>query len=262
MSRQGYYKSSKSEKRYTEYVEAIRTMVQRIRRKMPMLGTKKLFWLLKDEIKESGYKIGRDKFFEILKLNGLLIRRKKRYVRTTNSNHRFTVYNNLIKDLDVTKPDELYEGDITYINTEEGYCYLAHIEDHYSRKIVGNDTSDSLELEGVRRALEMAIKGKDVSGLIHHSDRGIQYCSNTYTGILKQHGIRISMSEKGNPYENAVAERINGILKQEFMLSETFRTKADAIKAVKEAIETYNNLRPHMSIGYMTPNQMYEAGKS
>ena len=237
-------------------------MVQRIRSKMPMLGTKKLYRLLQEEIKLRGYKIGRDKFFEILKLNGLLIKRKKTYVKTTNSSHRFRVYDNLIKDLEVSKPDEVYSGDITYINTEEGYCYLAHIEDHYSRKIVGNNTSDSLELDGVKRALEMAIKGKDLSRMIHHSDRGIQYCSNTYTAILKRHGIRISMSERGNPYENAISERINGILKQEFMLSETFKTKADAIKAVKEAIETYNNDRPHMSIGYLTPNQMYLLGKS
>jgi len=227
-----------------------------------MLGTRKLYRLLKDEISRHGYKIGRDKFFEILKLNGLLVRRKRRYVKTTNSSHRFRVYDNLTKELAVSRPDELYSGDITYISTEEGYCYLAHVEDHYSRKIVGNDTSDSLELDGVKRALEMAIKGKDLSGMIHHSDRGIQYCSNTYTGILKQHGIRISMSERGNPYENAISERINGILKQEFMLSETFKTKADAIKATKEAIETYNNLRPHMSIGYLTPNQMYQLGNS
>jgi transposase InsO family protein len=237
-------------------------MVHGIRRNMPMLGTKKLYWLLKDKIKQQGYKIGRDKFFEILKLNGLLVRRKKRYVRTTNSNHRFKIYDNLIKDLEVTKPDELYEGDITYISTEEGYCYLAHIEDHYSRKIVGRNTSDSLELEGVKKALEMAIKGKELTGMIHHSDRGLQYCSNAYTGILKQHGILISMSEKGNPYENAVAERINGILKEEFMLSKKFKTKKDAMKAINEAIETYNNLRPHMSIGYLTPNQKYELGKS
>ncbi len=228
---------------------------------MPMLGGKKLYWLLKGEIKAMGYKLGRDKFFEILKLNHLLIRKKRGYIRTTNSSHRFKIYDNLIKDIEVTKPDELYEGDITYIKTEEGYCYLAHLEDHYSRKIVGNDTSDSLGIESVQRTLEMAIKGKELTGMIHHSDRGLQYCSNTYTGLLKNHGIRISMSEKGNPYENAVAERINGILKEEFMLSGTFKTKAAAIKAVKEAIETYNNLRPHMSIGYLTPSQKYDMGK-
>jgi len=237
-------------------------MVRRLRRKMPMLGTKKLYRLLRAEIHGKGYRVGRDKFFEILRLNGLLIRRKRRYVKTTNSSHRFRVYDNLIKGLEVSRPDEVYSGDITYISTEEGYCYLSHVEDHYSRKIVGYNTSDSLSIEGSRRALEMAVKGKTLKGMIHHSDRGLQYCSNEYTGILKRHGIQISMSEKGNPYENAISERINGILKQEFMLSETFRTKVDAIKAVKEAIETYNNLRPHMGIGYLTPNQMYQLEKN
>lgn len=224
-----------------------------------MLGGKKLYWLLKSDIKAMGYKLGRDKFFEILRLSHLLIRRKRRYVRTTNSSHRFRVCDNLIKDLEITRPDEVYVSDITYLSTEEGFSYLAHITDLYSRKIVGSDISDTLAIEGVKRALDKAIKGKDLTGLIHHSDRGLQYCSNTYTELLTKRGIRISMSEKGNPYENAVAERVNGILKEEFMLSETFETKAEAKKAAEEAIETYNNLRPHMSIEYMTPNQRYAA---
>lgn len=229
---------------------------------MPMIGGKKLYWLLRDEIRTKHRKIGRDKFFEILSLANLLIRRKKRYVKTTNSNHRFRKYDNLIKDLTVKKPDELYEGDITYISTEEGYCYLAHIEDHYSRKILGSDVSDSLSVEGAQKALRSAIRGKELTGTIHHSDRGLQYCCNAYTEMLTKRGMQISMSEKGNPYENAVAERINGILKYEFMLNQTFKTKTEAIKATKEAIETYNNLRPHMSIGYLTPNQMYILGKN
>jgi transposase InsO family protein len=227
-----------------------------------MIGGRKLYWLLKDEIRANHVKVGRDKFFKILRLANLLIRRKKSYVRTTNSNHRFRKYDNLIKDLTVKRPDELYEGDITYINTEEGYCYLAHIEDHYSRKILGSNVSDSLSVEGVQNALRSAIRSKELNGTIHHSDRGLQYCCNEYTKILTKHGMQISMSEKGNPYENAVAERINGILKYEFMLNQTFKTKAEAIKATNEAIETYNNLRPHMSIGYLTPNQMYLLGKN
>lgn len=226
---------------------------------MPMVGGKKLYWMLKSDFKILRAKIGRDKFFEILRNNGLLVNRKKRYVKTTNSSHRFRVYDNLIKELEITKADEVYVSDITYIRSELGFCYLSLITDLYSRKIVGYDTSDSLGIEGSMRALEMAIKKKELTGLIHHSDRGLQYCSNIYTGLLTNKEIKISMSEKGNPYENAVAERVNGILKEEFKLSETFKTKEMVYKAVDEAINTYNEYRPHMSIDYMTPNQKYAA---
>lgn len=227
---------------------------------MPMLGGKKLYRILIPDFESMNISIGRDKFFEILKRNRLLIRRKRSYIKTTNSSHRFRVYENLIKDKIVTQPDEVYVSDITYIRTEENFCYLSAITDLYSRKIVGYDLSESLSIEGSIRALKMAINGKEkISGLIHHSDRGIQYCSNIYTELLTSTGIQISMSEKGNPYENAVAERVNGILKEEFLLSQTFKTKALALKAVKEAINTYNQLRPHMSIDYMTPNQKYAA---
>lgn len=224
-----------------------------------MLGGKKLYRILQDDIQANVGKVGRDKFFEILKENSLLIRRKRRYAKTTNSSHRFRVYDNLIKDIEVNKRDEVYVSDITYIDTKEGFCYLALITDMYSRKIVGHDMSDSLSIEGAIRALEMATKGKKLNGMIHHSDRGIQYCSNVYTELLTKGEIKISMSEKGNPYENAVAERVNGILKEEFMLGEKFETKVMAIKAAREAIEAYNNLRPHMSIDYMIPGQKYAA---
>ncbi len=226
---------------------------------MPMLGGKKLYRMLEEAIKANVGKVGRDKFFKILKGNGLLIKRKRRYAKTTNSRHRFRVYDNLIKDKEVSGPDEVYVSDITYLDTEEGFEYLAHTTDLYSRKIVGYDICATLAIEGAIRALEMSIKGKALKGLIHHSDRGIQYCSNVYTGILTEAEIEISMSEKGNPYENAVAERVNGILKEEFMLGKKFKTRLDARQAAREAIETYNSLRPHMSIDYMTPVQKYAA---
>jgi putative transposase len=227
---------------------------------MPMLGGKKLYKLLIPDFERMGIKLGRDKFFGILRKNGLLIRRKKRYAKTTNSLHRFWIYDNHIRDLEPAGKDEVYVSDITYIRVRKSFCYLALITDLYSRKIVGYDFSDSLNLESSLRALKMAIKGKeDLSGLIHHSDRGIQYCSNLYTELLTSKEIKMSMAEKGNPYENAVAERVNGILKEEFLIGENFKTKQQAYKSVKEAIETYNNLRPHMSIDYMTPNQKYAA---
>lgn len=260
ISCQGYYKSKKKKEKKELQEEIIIQLVHEYRRKMPKLGGKKLYRLLGADFSRMEIKLGRDKFFKLLGRNGLLIHRKKRYSKTTNSSHRFRVHDNLVKEFVPTKINEVYVSDITYIIVEDSFCYLALLTDLYSRKIVGYDASDSLNMEGSIRALKMAIKDKEgLSGLIHHSDRGIQYCSNVYTELLTDKGIRISMSEKGNPYENAVAERLNGILKQEFMLGESFKSKELAYKAIKEAIETYNEHRPHMSINYMTPNQKYAA---
>ena len=259
ISRQGYYKSKKNKQKRKYNEEIIIKLVQEIRRRMPRVGGKKLYRMLKLDLQMLEVRIGRDKFFGILRKTGLLVKRRKRYVKTTNSTHRFRVYENLITEKEVTKTDEIYVSDITYIRSEEGFSYLALITDLYSRKIVGYDICDSLGIEGSIRALEMSIKGKSLNGLIHHSDRGLQYCSNLYTELLTNNEIKISMSEKGNPYENAVAERVNGILKEEFGLSDTFNTKEIAYKAVREAIKTYNEFRPHMSIDYMTPDQKYAA---
>ncbi|MBK8983703.1 MAG: IS3 family transposase [Ignavibacteria bacterium] len=260
ISPQGYYKSRRQKQFKLIQEDIILKFVQDIRIKLPILGGKKLFKILDPEFKAMGIKLGRDKFFEILRRNGQLIHRKKRYMKTTYSSHRFTTYDNHIKDIEPTMPDEILVSDITYISTEEGFGFLALSTDLFSRKIVGHDFSNSLNLEGSIRALKMAIAGKEnLSGMIHHSDRGIQYCSNLYTGILIKNQIRISMSEKGNPYENAVAERVNGILKEEFMLGQKFKTMSEAKKAIKEAIKSYNELRLHMSINYMTPNQKYAA---
>lgn len=215
---------------------------------------------MKLDIDRLGSPIGRDKFFIFLSENDLLIHRKKSFTKTTNSNHRFKIHKNLIKGNIPLGVDEIYVSDITYVRVKDSFSYLALITDLYSRKIVGHDFSDSLNLEGSLRALKMSLKGKcNMEKLIHHSDRGLQYCSNVYTELLTAHKIQISMSEKGNPYENAVAERVNGILKGEFLLSETFKSKALAKQAVQEAIDTYNEYRPHMSINYMTPNQKYAA---
>lgn len=260
ISRQGYYKGIKEKIVIDLKEEMVLQLVQALRRKMPKVGGKKLYRLILPDLRKMQIKLGRDKLFDLLDRNELLIYRKKRYEKTTNSFHRFKIYDNLIKGIVPIHRDAVYVSDITYIRVEGSFCYLALITDLYSRKIVGMDISDSLNMEGSIRALKMAIKDKgDLSGLIHHSDRGIQYCSNEYTGLLTSRGILISMAEKGNPYENAVAERLNGILKEEFMLGENFKTKELAYKAVKEAIQTYNELRPHMSINYMTPNQKYSA---
>ena len=260
ISRQGYYKGKKAKVKASLNEEIIIDLVREKRKRMPRIGGVKLYKLLKSDLNISGIRIGRDKFFEILRKHRMLVKRKKRYAKTTDSNHRFKIYKNLIKEKEEINPDEVYVSDITYIRTEENFCYLSLITDYSSRKIVGYDLSDSLSIEGSLRAIRMAIKGKgEMPGLIHHSDRGIQYCSKQYTELLTKHKISISMSEKGNPYENAIAERVNGILKDEFLLSETFKNKEEAMKAVKEAIKTYNELRPHMSINYKTPDEKYAA---
>lgn len=160
--------------------------------------------------------------------------------------------------MEITRPNQVWVSDITYIRTVKGFCYLALITDLYSRKIIGYDLSDSLELSGCVRALKKALyHAKNVNGLIHHSDRGIQYCSNQYTQILKRKNIGISMTEDNHCYENAIAERVNGILKDEFYLDQTFDNVAHAKRATKSAINLYNQIRLHVSLDYKTPNMVY-----
>jgi transposase InsO family protein len=235
-------------------------LVQEIRRMMPMIGCRKLHRMLKRDLEAMNIRLGRDAIFGILRRNGLLIKPKRRYVRTTNSFHHFKKYSNLIKDKVMRVPNEVFVSDITYIRLRGGFCYLFLITDLYSRKIVGYNLNVSLGVEGALSALKMALRWvENTEGLIHHSDRGIQYCCWDYTDLLRQKGIDISMGEVGNPYDNAVAERVNGILKVEFMLDSTFESVGRAQQAVREAIKTYNTLRPHLSLGYLTPEAKYAA---
>lgn len=265
LTRQAVYKYRRVIVRQQVQEHMIVKMVQDIRRKMPMIGGKKLYRMLAEDLEKLNGSVGRDKFFDILRKNGLLIERRKRYATTTNSRHWFYVYGNLIKDRAVDGPNQVFVADITYLRLKDGFCYLALVTDIYSRKIVGYDVSNSLSIDGALRALKMALAGIHVSSgegsrkLIHHSDRGIQYCSHEYTNLLKEHGVGISMGEAGNPYDNAIAERVNGILKTEFLLDSTFPDLQAAARAVREAITIYNNLRPHMSIGYQTPSARYAA---
>lgn len=191
---------------------------------------------------------------------GLLVRqRKRRKAVTTDSNHPFRRYPNLVRDLQTICPNHLWVSDITYISMQDRFCYLSLVTDAYSRKIVGYCLYPNLKKEGSLQALDMALntlKGKHVS-LIHHSDRGLQYCCTDYTERLERNKIRISMTEKGDPYENAIAERVNGILKCEFALDRDFESIEAAGKAVDQAIEAYNHLRPHASCNYMTPAQAH-----
>lgn len=195
-----------------------------------------------------------------MRVEGLLIKRRRKYVRTTNSEHGFKTYDNKIKGIEITRPNQVWVSDITYVASWEGFMYLALITDLYSRKIVGYDISDSLEAEGCRRALNRALSRlSDTKGIIHHSDRGIQYCCREYINVLKKNNVEISMAAKGDCYENAVAERVNGILKGEYELGGKFKSKSMAVKATREAINLYNTRRLHSSINFKTPDEKYAA---
>jgi putative transposase len=258
-SRQSYYKVLRSKTKRLNDQETLHHLVQPIRHIMPRVGGKKLYFMIQDRMSENRIKLGRDKFFTWLKDNDLLISPKKRYVNTTQSHHRFWVYDNLAATVHLTQSNQLWVSDITYLRTQEGFCYLALITDAYSRKIVGFDVSDSLELYGCMRALKSAFQSVDnLTDLVHHSDRGIQYCSGQYTSLLKQRGIKISMAAKGNCYENALAERINGILKGEFNLDTKFKTKKHAIEAVQQSVYIYNTYRPHWGLKLKTPEACHE----
>ena len=260
LKRDAFYKYKK---RYTTQKEIEKTVVKLVkqsRKTLPREGTRKLMKSLDFEFKNHNIKIGRDKLFSILRNNELLVKRKKQSFKTTNSYHRFYKYNNTIKDVEITRPNQVWASDITYIRTINGFCYLALITDMYSRKIVGYDISDSLELKGCVRALNKAIyNAKNINNLTHHSDRGIQYCSNIYTQILKRKNIEISMTEENHCYENALAERVNGILKDEFYLDQTFTSLTQAKKATKNAIKLYNNKRLHLSLEFKTPNYVHKS---
>lgn len=226
---------------------------------MPRLGTRKLHYRLSLQ----GISYGRDRLFDLLRHSGLLIKPRRSYTKTTYSKHWLTKYSNLIKEKTVTAPDQVWVSDITYIPTDEGYHYLSLITDKFSRKIVGYDLSSNLKTEGALRALQMALT-QHVKGnsLIHHSDRGLQYCSYEYQALLAQHNIKPSMTEKGDPYENAMAERMNGILKTEFMLEDGFPNSTLAHLAIDEAIETYNSKRPHLSLQMKTPDHVHKTKTS
>lgn len=263
VSRQAYYKRLDEMKEEKFKTEIVLDLVAEKRRLMPRVGGKKLYDLLKNDFVRLGYKLGRDGFFTVLKEHDLLVKRRKSYIKTTNSFHRFRVYDNLILGMEVNRPNQVFVSDITYIRVGSSFMYLSLITDLYSRMIVGWELSETLDASGCFKALQMALKlVDDPSGLIHHSDRGVQYCSSDYTGLLIANGVSISMAEQGNPYENPHAERVNGILKDEFNLAAHFPTAALAMRATSQAIEIYNTLRPHWGLKLKTPASVYFATKA
>jgi transposase InsO family protein len=224
---------------------------------MPRIGTRKLYFILKDQLGSIG--VGRDKLFTIMSANHMQIHPSRNYRITTNSHHRFRKHADMVTGSSIVRPEQVWVSDITYVGTTRCYNYLALVTDAYSKKIVGYDLSNSLSTHGALRALNMAVKArlypKDV--LIHHSDRGLQYCSNDYQEALKNSGLLCSMTTSYDPYSNAVAERVNGIIKNEFGL-EKYKVDLETLKKiVAQTIDIYNTERPHFSCSLLTPSQMH-----
>ena len=256
-SRQAFHQMETRQARVVVNNEVLLVYVKEIRKQQPRLGTRKMYDILQDTMTANGIKIGRDKFFSVLEENELLVKKRRKHVKTTDSNHAYKRYRNLIKDYIPTGPEQIWASDITYLSadTDCGFVYLSLVTDLYSKKIMGYHVHPTLETNGPLEALTMALKNRmhPESRLIHHSDHGVQYCCKEYINVLESNQIQISMSARGNPYENASAERVNGILKSEYYLDRYFSSLAEVRFVVKDTVTIYNELRPHASCDYLTP---------
>lgn len=258
ISRQAVYQQLQRDKLKAQAYAPVKEMVECIRRIMPRLGTRKLYGLMHSELKERGIKMGRDSLFQYLRAHQLLVKPIKNYTKTTFSHHRFRKHPNLLLDLKITRPEQIFVSDITYVKSDEGVHYLSLVTDAFTRKIMGYHLSHDMTAESVAKALKHAVRNRTYKkSLIHHSDRGSQYCSDVYQKKLKKAKITPSTTDGYDCYQNALAERVNGILKQEFLLYRC-KTFKDLEKLIDQSIETYNNLRPHMSLDMQTPNQMHK----
>ena len=259
LTRQAYYQSKNRVEKDLIEQEILLDKIGDIRKDHKRLGGRKLFFKLETFMHEHNIKMGRDAFFDLLRDNKLLIKQRKRHHVTTNSNHWMKKYPNLIKDIEPLGPNHVWVSDITYWKTKGGHYYISFITDAYSRKIVGYHVADTMEAIESATALKMAIKTLKIiaEGLIHHSDRGSQYCSSMYVNMLKKEGIKISMTENGDPLENAIAERINGIIKGEYLFDYLIKTLLNAKEVLKSVVKLYNEDRPHSSIGNAVPSQVH-----
>jgi transposase InsO family protein len=240
--------------------EAVKALVDQQRKVLPRVGTRKLYHLIGPQLQAKGLKMGRDGLFDLIRNHGLQIKPRKRYVQTTMSKHWMRKWPNLIKDKVVSRPDEVWVSDITYLKTEEGTCYLNMITDAFSRKIVGYALADNMETESMIQALHRALKGRSDAKkrTIHHSDRGVQYCSKEYVQLTAQSNMQLSMTENGDPYENALAERMNRTIKEEFGMDCTLKSKEQIQQLVAESIFLYNTKRPHLALKMNTPEQVHK----
>lgn len=258
-TRQAWYDTKKRQSQVQLSEVLVLKEAQKLRKEHKKMGCEKLHGVMQPFLNEHGIKMGRDKFYYLLSEHGLQVRKTRRKAKTTNSNHLYKKYPNIVRDIELSNAGKLWVSDITYIRTRYGFAYLSLITDAYSKKIVGWCLWPDLTSTGALNALEMAVACEHVTNkLIHHSDRGIQYCCYDYVNYLKGSNIQISMTENGDPYENAIAERVNGILKDEYDLYDTFNDYNHAHEAVKIAIDKYNNQRPHRSCGMLTPAQAHK----
>lgn len=258
-SRQAWYKIHQRGDRNRLQEELVLQWVLEIRSTLPRVGGIKLFFLIKDRLTEHNIKMGRDGLYRLLREHDLLIVPRRKYVRTTQSWHHYKKWPDLLQDYRPYGPDQVWVSDITFLRTVNGFIYLSLITDAYSRVITGYHLSQYLKASGCIAALTKALKSRrnPDTELIHHSDRGIQYCCDDYVHLLQKNDIRISMTQSGSPYDNAIAERVNGILKQEFGLDQTFKSYNEAIEPVAKAVYTYNHIRPHFSCDLKTPVQKH-----
>jgi putative transposase len=256
-SRQAFYKQQRLQIIEQSRDGLILQQVLQIRNEQPRCGTRKLLIMLQPFFKKQGITIGRDVFFELLAKNKLLIRKRKRSTHTTNSKHFFRRYPNLVAHFTPLHAHELWVADITYIPMKERFAYLYLITDAYSRKIVGFHVSDDMRVSSAIVALQKALDQKPPDAIvIHHSDRGLQYCSNDYVALLKTHHAHISMTQNGDPYENAMAERVNGILKTE-LISESYTDLKAAMQHIARCITVYNYKRVHSSLNWQIPDKVH-----
>lgn len=263
ITKQAGYKRLRKEDEAFSQLQIVKKLVYPIRYEQPFMGTEKIYGLIKSDLKKLNLNIGRCKLNTILKQNGMLVRKRKKFVTTTNSYHRFRKYPNLIKNISITQPEQVWVADITYIKTDDGFNFLHLITDAYSKQIVGFELSDNLKVESTLKALKIALKQRKYPdrNLIHHSDRGFQYCSDEYINTLIENNIDISMTQNSDPYENAIAERVNGILKQEFSIGDGFKNHLIALSEIKKSIFIYNHKRPHRSCNMLTPAMAHLNGK-
>ncbi len=260
MTPQNYYARRRAWRRGEVDVELLLELVRAERKHQPRLGVRKLYYLIQVELEAAGVKMGRDRLFAELRKAGMLVERKpSEWPKTTNFNPNLPVFKNLIKRLELSKRNQVWVADITYIRTEEAFMYLSLLTDKWSRKIVGFHLGETLETGSTLKALAMALKGlKSNERPIHHSDRGCQYASHGYVKQAQQAGLQMSMTENNHSAENAVAERVNGILKQEYFLDANFATKLEARRATVEGVGLYNTRRPHTALGFKTPGMVHD----
>lgn len=259
VSKQAFYKRQKALQRQQFINDKVIEIVQNIRKRQRKMGTRKLYDKIKDELLKNNIKMGRDALFTLLRNHGMLIKKNKCYHITTNSKHFYYTSPNLLKETELIHAEQAVVCDITYIKTDQGHAYLSLVTDPYSKQIMGYALEDNMKVDMVKKALKMAHKNMKfgLENIIHHSDRGIQYCCPDYTEFAEKLGFKMSTTQKYDPYENAVAERINGILKYEFGFKNVIKDIKTAQKMIKEAVEIYNHERSHWGLDLKTPAQAH-----